>query len=97
MPEQADGSGAWDLPLPRVDRRDLLDPKPWRAAEAALVSNLARAAQAVGRLDEAVHRTGTGAIQRLAYDAVPADGVAGGGPRALLRAELVSRAAPQAG
>ncbi|MDH2329232.1 hypothetical protein QCN27_20540, partial [Cereibacter sp. SYSU M97828] len=69
---QDDGGAAWDLPLPRADRRDLLDPKPWRAAEAALAADLARTAQAIGRLDEAVHRLGPGAIQRLAYREVEA-------------------------
>lgn len=52
--------------------RDLLDPKLWHMAEAALAADLARTAQAVGRLDEAVHRTGAGAIQRLAYHEVEA-------------------------
>ncbi|MEI4485197.1 SDR family NAD(P)-dependent oxidoreductase [Frigidibacter sp. MR17.14] len=37
------------------------------------------------------------AIKQRFGDDVPAGGVAGGGPRALMRAEQVSRAAPQAG
>ncbi|WP_136685717.1 hypothetical protein [Falsirhodobacter xinxiangensis] len=70
--DEADSGDVWDLPLPRADRRDLLDPRAWRAAEAALAADLARTAQAVGRLDEAVFRLGPGAIQRLAYREVEA-------------------------
>ena len=49
----------------------------------------------VFRVRELLIRQRTQAINAL--DDVPADGVAGGGPRALMRAEQVSRAARQAG
>ncbi|WP_435171184.1 hypothetical protein [Falsirhodobacter sp. 1013] len=71
-PDAPEGVAAWDLPLPRADRRDLLDVDPWRRAEAALAADLARAAQALGRLDEAVRRVGQGAAERLAYREVEA-------------------------
>ena len=38
-------------PLPRADRRLLLDPAAWRAAERDCAVDLAQAAQAIGRLD----------------------------------------------
>lgn len=38
-------------PLPRADRRKLLDPAAWRAAERNCAVELARAAMAIGRLD----------------------------------------------
>ncbi|MFD1798027.1 helix-turn-helix domain-containing protein [Paracoccus aurantiacus] len=39
------------LPLPRADRRLLLDPAAWRAAERDCAVELAQAAMAIGRLD----------------------------------------------
>lgn len=71
-PDAPEGVATWNLPLPRSDRRDLLDAEPWRQAEAALAADLARAAQTVGRLDEAVRRVGPGAAERLAYREVEA-------------------------
>lgn len=41
-------------PLPRADRRILLDPADWLRAEASLSADLARAAMALGRLDGAL-------------------------------------------
>ena len=38
-------------PLPRADRRMLLDPAAWRTAERDCAVELARAAIAIGRLD----------------------------------------------
>lgn len=63
-----------DPPLPRADRRALLDPAAWRAAEAACAVDLARAAQAIGRLDGLLagldEKTRRGLIARLAFSEV---------------------------
>lgn len=56
-----------DLPLlPRADRTPLIDPEAWRTAQGACAAELARAAMAVGRLDELAATMGQGAISRLA-------------------------------
>ena len=52
-------------PLPRADRRALIAPADWLAAQAALAVKLARAAQALGALDQAVAGD-PGMIRRLA-------------------------------
>ncbi|PTE22668.1 hypothetical protein C5F48_05920 [Cereibacter changlensis JA139] len=53
-------------PLPRADRRSLLRPAEWRAAEAALAPDLARAAYRFGALDERLRRAAEGPRSRLA-------------------------------
>lgn len=61
-------------PLPRADRRVLLDPVAWRAAERDCAVDLARAAQAIGRLDGLLAsldaKTRRGLIARLAFSEV---------------------------
>lgn len=52
-------------PLARADRRALIAPADWLAAQAALAVKLARAAQALGALDQAVAGD-PGMIRRLA-------------------------------
>ncbi|MFV0384393.1 hypothetical protein [Paracoccus sp. (in: a-proteobacteria)] len=70
-PEEFDDEmGVFAPPLPRADRRDLIRPAEWRAAEAGLASTLAGAALAVGRLDAMLagmdDRARQGATRRLA-------------------------------
>jgi hypothetical protein len=54
------------MPLPRADRRHLLDPASWRAAEASLAPDLARVAARFGALDERLRHAAEGQKQRLA-------------------------------
>ncbi|KGJ01828.1 HTH DNA binding domain-containing protein [Paracoccus halophilus] len=60
------------MPLPRADRRDLLDPAAWLRAEADQAAALARAAMALGRLDGALATLAeaprAGALARLAME-----------------------------
>lgn len=58
-------------PLPRADRRRLVDPQDWHSAQAALALPLARAAQALGALDATVAGD-PGMIRRLALTEVEA-------------------------
>lgn len=62
LPPEHDPS---DIPLPRADRTPLVDPAAWVAGQGAQAADLARAAMAVGRLEEVVAAT-PGAIARLA-------------------------------
>ncbi|TKW65448.1 MAG: hypothetical protein DI616_14855 [Paracoccus denitrificans] len=48
--DPSEGEGPAFPPLPRADRRILVDPAAWRAAEAACAVDLAQAAMAIGRL-----------------------------------------------
>lgn len=79
-------------PLPRADRRSLIDPAAWQAAEATFATLLADAAMAVGRLDAML--TGLddngrhGVIRRLALIEVEAMLWAQGTP---LRREEIGR------
>ncbi|NUB45802.1 hypothetical protein GEU84_015490 [Fertoebacter nigrum] len=53
-------------PLPVADRRPLLAPQEWRAAEAAQAAGLARTAARFGALDERLRRAPQGQRDRLA-------------------------------
>jgi len=62
---------AYDLPpgappLPVADRRALVDPTDWQAAQDALSGDLARLAQVFGELDLRLRGAGAGARHRLA-------------------------------
>lgn len=63
-------------PLPRADRRMLLDPTAWRAAERDCAVDLAQAAMAIGRLDGLLagldENMRAGMIARLALSEVEA-------------------------
>ena len=88
-----DGSGGGDSlpPLPRADRRRLIDPDEWAAAQAALVVELADLAWAYGRLEErllarsarAILHKGGGAlsdlVDALCRKAAPLSRITGGG------------------
>jgi hypothetical protein len=74
-------------PWPSADQRNLIDPSEWRAAEATHAVGLARAAAALGALDERLRNGPEGPRQRLALleiaelswqagDRVPADRLA---------------------
>ena len=76
------------VPLPRADRRPLIDPQAWLAAQANAAADLARAAMAVGRLDEAAAAMGQGAPDRLALLEVEAMLWAAGTP---IRREQIGR------
>lgn len=89
---QIDEDGDFAAPLPRADRRDLLRPQDWRAAEAALAGPLADAAMATGRLDATLSamppEARQGAIRRLALVEVETMLWAQGTP---LRREAIGR------
>ncbi len=55
-----------DMGLPQANRTPLIDPAAWVAGQGAQAADLARAAMAVGRLDEVVAAVGPSAITRLA-------------------------------
>lgn len=84
-PEDDEPPGA---PLPRADQRRLLDPAAWLAGQGGAAVDLARAAMAVGRLDELVAAMGPGAVTRLAMEEVEALMWAAGRP---VRREEIGR------
>lgn len=76
-------------PLPRSGaEKPLLDPRDWLRAQGAAATQLARAAMALGRLDEVVAAMGPGAVARIAAHEVEAMLWACGTP---LRREEIGR------
>lgn len=92
MNEFQPDSDPFGLPLPRADRRLLVDPADWRAAEAGQAGALANAAMAVGRLDAMLAgldaEARAGATRRLALIEIEAMLWAQGTP---LRREEIGR------
>ncbi|MDO5647253.1 helix-turn-helix domain-containing protein [Paracoccus sp. (in: a-proteobacteria)] len=79
----------WFLPGPLDEpQTPLMDARDWRAAQSALAADLARAAMAVGRLDELIAQMGAGAARRLALQQVESFLWAAGTP---LRREEIGR------
>lgn len=74
--EPSDDADPAFSPLPRADRRVLLDPAAWRAAEKTCAVDLAQAAMAIGRLDGLLagldENMRAGMIARLALTEVEA-------------------------
>ncbi len=63
---QDDGDTLADIPLPRVNRRALIDPRDWGAAQSELAADLASVAMLFGALDERLRTAPKGWRHRLA-------------------------------
>lgn len=70
LPGPPEDAAPTDPPWPLANRRALVDPSAWLAAEAASAGELARAAAAFGALDERLRQAPPGWRQRLALNEV---------------------------